>query len=108
MTHPAPGLGLLLLQNGPGAMQSPLIPIILMVAVFYLVLFLPMRRRQKKLEEMLRNLKTGDRVMTTGGLLGVVTALTDKTVTLRIKPDNVKMEFSRGAVNALMEDEEKA
>lgn len=89
-------------------MQSPLIPIILMVAVFYLVLFLPMRRRQKKLEEMLRNLKTGDRVMTTGGLLGVVTALTDKTVTLRIKPDNVKMEFSRGAVNALMEDEEKA
>ena len=95
---------LLLLQGAtPGG--NPLIPIILMVVVFYLVLFLPMRRRQKKLDQMLSDLKSGDRVVTNGGVIGVITALTDKTVTLRIKPDNLKIEFARSAVSGIAEEE---
>jgi len=96
----------LLLQQGGSALGNPLIPVLLMVVVFYLVLFLPMRRRQKKLEEMLRSLKAGDRVVTNGGLVGVVTSLTEKTVVLRVKPDNVKIEFARSAVTGLAEEPE--
>jgi preprotein translocase subunit YajC len=97
-------MGLLLLQAGGTA--NPLIPVILMVVVFYLVLFMPMRRRQKKHEEMLKNLKNGDKVVTNGGLVGVVTALSEKAVTLRVRPDNVKLEFARAAVTGLAQEEE--
>ena len=59
---------------------------------------------------MLKNLKNGDRVVTTGGVIGTIVALgDDQTLTLRIKPDNVKLQFSRGAVTGLSEpDEEKS
>ena len=95
---------LLLLQgSSPGG--NPLIPILLMVVVFYLVLFLPMRRRQKKMDKMLADLKSGDKVVTNGGVIGVITAITDKSITLRIKPDNVKIEFARSAVSGIAEEE---
>ncbi len=81
---------------------------VVMVGIFYLVLFLPMRRRQKKLDELLANLKAGDRVVTNAGIVGVVTGLTDTTVTLRIKPDNVKIEFARSAIGGIAEEENKA
>ncbi|MDA1236536.1 MAG: preprotein translocase subunit YajC [Acidobacteria bacterium] len=85
-----------------------LIPMIVMVGIFYLVLFLPMRRRQRKLDDLLSNLKSGDKVVTNAGLIGVITGLTDKTVTLRVKPDNVKIEFARTAVNGIAEEEDNA
>lgn len=105
-SNPAPAL--FLLQSSP--LSTPFVPIILMVVIFYLVLFLPMRRRQKKTDEMLRNLKNGDRVVTNGGVIGTIVALGEKdnTVTIRVRPDNVKIQFSRGAVTALLsENEEK-
>ena len=94
---------LLLLQAGP--FDSPLAPIILMVVIFYLVLFLPMRRKQRKLDAMLQNLKNGDKVVTNGGVIGTLVALgDDNTVTLRVKPDNVKLQFSRTAVTGLVKE----
>lgn len=99
-------MGLLLLQAGGAA--NPLIPVILMVVVFYFVLFMPMRRRQKKHDEMLKNLSNGDKVVTNGGLVGIVTALSEKTVTLRVRPDNVKLEFARGSVSGLAQEEASA
>jgi preprotein translocase subunit YajC len=105
MSEIAPAFGLLLLQSSPLGAGNPLIPVILMVVVFYLVLFLPMRRRQKKHDQLLANLKSGDRVVTNGGMVGVVTALTDKTVTVKLKPDNVKIEFARAAISGLAETE---
>jgi preprotein translocase subunit YajC len=79
-----------------------------MVVIFYLVLFLPMRRRQRKADEMLKNLKNGDRVVTTGGVIGTIVALgDDNTLTLRVKPDNLKMQFTRAAVTGLVESEEE-
>ncbi len=84
---------------------GPLVPIIMMVVIFYLVLFLPMRRKQRKLDSMLQNLKNGDKVVTNGGVLGTVVALgDDNTVTLRVKPENVKLQFSRNAVTALVNE----
>ena len=81
-----------------------------MVVIFYLVLFLPMRRRQKKTDQMLQSLKNGDNVVTNGGVIGTIVTLgeSDNTVTLRVKPDNVKIEFARSAITGLLtEDEEK-
>jgi len=99
----------ILLLQSTNPLQSPLAPIVLMVVIFYLVLFLPMRRRQRKTEEMLRNLKNGDRVVTAGGVMGtIVTVGEDSTLTLRIKPDNVKLQFSRSAVTGLAEQEEES
>ena len=95
----------LLLQAGGD--PSFLMPVILMVVIFYLVLFLPMRRRQRKHEDMLAALKTGDEVATNGGLVGTVVGLTEKTVTLRVRPDNVKLEFARGAVSGVAEESAK-
>ena len=98
---------LLLLQAGP--FDSPLAPIILMVVIFYLVLFMPMRKRQRKTERMLKNLSNGDRVVTTGGLIGTIVSVSeeDNSLTLRVKPDNVKLQFSRSAVTGLIGEEEK-
>ena len=108
--NPIPSMNLAILLQSANPLQNPLTPIILMVVIFYLVLFLPMRRRQRKADEMLKNLKNGDRVVTTGGVIGTIVALgDDQTLTLRIKPDNVKLQFSRGAVTGLSEtDEEKS
>lgn len=98
----------MLLLQAPSPSQNLLVPIILMVVIFYLVLFLPMRRRQKKLEEMLGGLKNGDRVVTSGGIVGTVVGLgDDNSVTIRIKPDNVKLQFARNAVTGLLSEEEE-
>lgn len=96
------------LLQAPSSSQNLLVPIILMVVIFYLVLFLPMRRRQKKVDEMLSGLKNGDRVVTSGGLVGTVVGLgDDNSVTIRIKPDNVKLQFARNAVTGLLKEEEE-
>lgn len=103
MSEAASMSAMLLLQGG--GLDSPLVPVLLMVVIFYLVLFLPMRRRQRKHDDMLKALKAGDVVATNGGLVGTVVALTEKTVTLRVKPDNVKLEFARGAVSGVAEEQ---
>lgn len=97
-----------LLLQSVGSAGSMLIPMIVMVGIFYLVLFLPMRRRQRKLDDLLANLKSGDRVVTNAGVIGIITGLTNTTVTLRVKPDNVKIEFARSAVSGIAQEEDKA
>lgn len=94
---PAPAL--LLQQSGFGTF----VPILLMVGIFFLLVFLPARRRQKRLEEMLANLSSGDRVVTNGGLTGTVVGLAENRVTLRVPPDGTKLEFARNAVVGMAE-----
>jgi preprotein translocase subunit YajC len=74
-----------------------LLPFALILAIFYLVILLPMRRRQKKVQEFLDALKVGDKVVTTGGLYGVVTKLGDKALQMQIA-DRVRVEVSRSAI----------
>ena len=90
---------LLLQGSGFGAF----VPIILMIGIFVVLVILPARKRQKKLERMLADLATGDRVVTNGGLVGTVVGLREGRVTLRIAPDGVKLEFSRTAVVGMAE-----
>ncbi len=94
-----PSPALLLQQVG----WQGFVPLLLMVGIFFLLVILPARKRQKKLEQMLGDLASGDRVVTNGGLTGTVVGLSDGKVTLRIPPDGVKLEFSRNAVVGMAE-----
>ena len=76
-------------------------PIVVIFGIFYLLLFLPMQKQKKAQAKMLTELKSGDSVITTGGVIGTITALDSDTITLRVKPDNLKLQFARSAVTAL-------
>jgi preprotein translocase subunit YajC len=81
------------------------LPILLMIAIFYFLVFMPMRRQQAKQKDMLRNLQNGQTVLTSGGLVGTIIAVNDDTLILRIKPDNLKLQFARSAVTSVVPDE---
>lgn len=76
-----------------------LLPFIIMFAVFYFLLIRPQQKRQKQRNQMLSELKKGDKVTTIGGLHGTIAELTDDTVVLRVN-DVTKLTFDRSAVNA--------
>lgn len=76
-------------------------PIVVIFGIFYLLLFLPMQKQKKAQAKMLAELKNGDSVVTTGGIVGTITAVESDTLILRIKPDNLKLQFARSAVSAL-------
>jgi preprotein translocase subunit YajC len=76
------------------------LPLILIMVIFYFLMILPAQRRQKKVTHMLKNLKTGDKVITNGGIFGTVVGLDDDAVQLRIA-DQVKIKVSRSAVAGL-------
>ena len=80
------------------------LPLVFILGIFYLIVFLPARRRQKKLQEMIDNLKSGDKVVTSGGIYGTIVGLKDDRIQLRIA-ENVKIELSRNAVTALQGSE---
>ena len=72
-------------------------PILLIFAVMYLLMIRPQQQRQKQMDTMLKALKKGDRVVTTGGMLGTVVGVEDAKVVLRISED-VKAEFTKAAI----------
>jgi preprotein translocase subunit YajC len=76
------------------------VPFALILAIFYFLILLPMKRRQKKIQEFQESLKVGDKVVTTSGIYGEITRLKDKTVQLQIA-NNVRIELSRQAVGGL-------
>jgi preprotein translocase subunit YajC len=80
-------------------------PILLIFGVFYFLLIMPQQRRQKKWQDMLAQIKTGDRVVTNGGLRGTIYAMKDDAVTLRVPPDNLKLEVSKASIVSVTTDE---
>jgi preprotein translocase subunit YajC len=80
------------------------LPVLLIFAIFYFLLFMPMQRQKKQTKAMLEALKNGDTVVTSGGLIGTIFALNteDDTLDLRLKPDNVKVRIARSAVSGLV------
>ena len=97
---------LLAVQAGSGMGWLSVAPLIFIFAIFYFLLILPQQRRQKKWTAMLDSLKTGDKVVTSGGLRGTIVALKDDSVHLRVPPDNLKLEISRAAVVSVTTAEE--
>jgi preprotein translocase subunit YajC len=95
-------------QMGGGAALGMMAPVLLIFGVFYFLLILPQQRRQKKWQQMLSDLKTGDKVITSGGLKGTIFSMKDDSVTLRVPPDNLKLEVSRGSIVTVTTQEETA
>jgi len=84
------------------------LPLLVIVAIFYLLVFMPMQRQKKQQAQMLKDLQNGNVVLTTGGIVGtIVTINNDDTLILRIKPDNVKLQVARSAVSGLVTEEKK-
>ena len=101
MTTTDPLFGLLLaLGASPDSQISPLvqlIPFALVLAIFYFVILLPMKKRQKKVQEFLGALKVGDKVVTSGGIFGSIAKLGEDAVQLQIA-SNVRVDVSRAAI----------
>jgi len=80
-------------------------PIILIFVVFYFMLIRPQQKRQRQLQEMIAELKAGDRIVTSGGIVGTITAVRDNTFLVRSGEKSI-LEVSRGSVAAMQEEEE--
>jgi len=83
------------------SMLFQFLPFILIFAVFYFLVFAPMRKKQRKHGEMLQTLKAGDRVVTSGGIHGTVVGVSDDIVQMRIA-DQVKIDVSKSAVSGTL------
>jgi preprotein translocase subunit YajC len=86
--------------SGPGAILIQLVPFALVLAIFFFLLIRPQQRERKRREEMLAALKKGDRVVTSGGLVGTIVSVSEQTVQLKIA-DSVRVECLRSAVTGL-------
>ena len=83
-----------------GSAWLQLVPFALVLAIFYFIILLPMKRKQQKVQEFLDSLKVGDRVITTGGIYGQITRLGEQSVQLQIA-DKVRIEVSRAAIGGI-------
>ena len=81
----------------PPSLVSQLWPFAVMLLIFYFIVLMPMRKRQKKVQEFQASLKAGDRVITTGGIHGQVTRVTNDIVQLQIA-DKVRIDVARASI----------
>lgn len=86
-------------QQG-GSLLIQFLPFAMILAIFYLMVLMPMRKRQKKIQEFQAALKVGDRVVTTGGIHGQITKVTGQLVQLQIAP-NVRIDIAKAAIGGL-------
>jgi preprotein translocase subunit YajC len=96
------------LQGSPSPLGGlGMMPLLLLFfGIMYLVLILPQQRRQKKWQQMINDLKTGDRITTQGGIRGSIIALKDDAVHLRVPPDNLRLEVAKSSIVSVQRDEE--
>jgi preprotein translocase subunit YajC len=78
-----------------------LLPLLFIVATFYF-----QQRKQKRWQEVMNSLKTGDRVTTGGGIRGTIISMKDDAITLKVPPDNLRMEFAKTAVVSVAREDE--
>jgi preprotein translocase subunit YajC len=97
----------------PSLLGSPMVLMVIMIALMYFVIFRPQRKAQKAQEEMRKGVRVGDKVVTIGGAHGIVSGLTDKTVSVKVA-DGLSIKFDRSAIatvtdsKAAKEEETKA
>jgi len=101
----------ILQQAAPGArpqgnMLTALIPFLLVFVVFYLLIIMPTRKKQKKHQDLVNNLKPGDRVVTSGGIFGTVMGVQPDKIELKIAA-NVKIDVTKSAIGAILGQGEK-
>jgi preprotein translocase subunit YajC len=93
--------------SGPLGSLAGLLPILLIFGIFYFLLFMPMQKQRKQQKAMLAGLQNGVEVVTSGGIIGTIVAIDADKLVLRVKPDNVKIQVTRGSVANLVSSETK-
>ncbi len=89
--------------NSVAALVTTFLPMVLIFVVFWFFLIRPQRKKDKKVKEMLNNLKAGDRVCTIGGIYGTIVGLKDDTVTLAVGRENTNMVIARWGIRSVEE-----
>ena len=84
-------------SRGASSALVQLVPFVLVLGIFYFVILLPMRKKQQKVDAFLGALKVGDRIVTSGGMFGTVTRLSDQSVQLQVA-DKVRVDVARTAI----------
>jgi len=84
-----------------GSAWSAFLPIILLVAIFYFIIFRPQQKMRKQHNEMLNALKNGDKIVTSGGIYGEITGIDKNTVIIEIAP-KVRIKITRESVSAVV------
>lgn len=87
-------------QEGVNPIMS-FLPIIIMFLIFYFLLIRPQQKKQKEMQEMVKNLKKGDKVVTSGGIIGIVHTLQDDYVVLKVGDSDTKLEVLRSCITEL-------
>lgn len=87
--------------GGQGGGLGAFVPLIIMFAIFYFLLIRPQQKKAKQHKAMLASVKKGDKVISSGGLHGVVTGITDEVVTVEIAP-KVRVKISRGSIGGVV------
>jgi preprotein translocase subunit YajC len=83
---------------------GPFVPLILLFVIFYFLLIRPQQKQQKARKEMLGSLKKGDRVVTIGGIHGVIKEIDETVISLRVA-DNLNLKFARAAIDRIVEED---
>ena len=96
---------LTMFQGGLGALGG-LLPMLLIIGVFYMLLIRPQQKRQRELQQTIAQLKAGDRVVTTGGVIGTITTVRDTSFLIR-SADKTILEIARSAIAGIQGEEEK-
>ncbi|MBC8200058.1 MAG: preprotein translocase subunit YajC [Desulfobacterales bacterium] len=92
---------------GQGGGFGSFIPLILMFVIFYFLLIRPQQKKQKDHRLMVSNVKNGDRIITTGGIHGRITSVSDDTLTIEIA-DKVRVKLNRSNVSTLLQSSSQA
>ena len=93
--------------QGAMAMMQSFLPLILIFGIFYFLLIRPQSKKAKEHKEMLGNLKKGDKVMTNGGIYGLIEEIDEKTAILKVGiKDDVKIKISRGYISGIRDKEQ--
>lgn len=92
-------------QGGLGALGG-LLPMLLIIGVFYLLLIRPQQKRQRELQQTIAELKAGDRVVTTGGIIGTITTVRDTSFIIR-SAEKSMLEIARSAIAGIDGEEKK-
>lgn len=90
-------------EAGLGSMIGMFLPMILIFVVFWFMLIRPQRKKDKKVKEMLNNLKAGDQITTIGGIYGTIKGIKDDTITLSVGMNNMDMRVARWAIRSVEE-----
>ncbi|MGL5245446.1 MAG: preprotein translocase subunit YajC [Sarcina sp.] len=80
-----------------------ILPFIAMMGVFYLLLIVPEKKRKKKYDEMLNELKVNDKILTRGGIVGRIIKITDENIVIETSSDRTKIELTKQGISSKIE-----